>query len=181
MKYKNTTTKTLLLIVLILAIAGLSAYYLYFVHIKKDGEMASGLKNEIDLLAEKSARLNSIKAILDDTASDRAKLSAAIIASDGVANFAGELETLGDDFGVKVGITSFEIKSLAGAGAEGLEILSIRLSAEGSWRQVTKFFSALENLKYAARLNQVTLNKTSNAKLGSVWQATFSAEVLKRK
>ena len=83
MKSKSATTKTLLVVAAILAVAGLVGYYFYFNHIKADGEMASSLQNEIDLLSEKTTKLGSIKSILADTAVDRAKLAKAAVSADG--------------------------------------------------------------------------------------------------
>ncbi|MFA6536462.1 MAG: hypothetical protein WC250_00425 [Candidatus Paceibacterota bacterium] len=181
MKPKNTTTKTLLALAVCLALGGLVGYYFYFNHIKGDGEAASSLQNEIDLLAEKATRLDSIKSILADTSSDRAKLAKAVVAADGVANFASELEALGVSLGTTVAIGSLDVKSLSGLGSDTLEILAVRLSASGSWRQVTRLFSALENLPYGLRFEQVSLNKSVDSKTGVSWQVAFSLEVLKRK
>jgi len=181
MKPKSATTKTLLVVAAILAVAGLVGYYFYFNHIKADGEMASSLQNEIDLLSEKTTKLGSIKSILADTAVDRAKLAKAAVSADGVAAFAGELEALGDSLGSTVTIGSLDVKKLTGSGSDSLEILAVKLTVDGSWRQVSRTFNALENLPYGVRFLQIGLNQIFESKAGSNWQATFSIEVLKRK
>jgi len=177
----NKKTKNLLTLTVIATILALVGFFLLFFNIKNRGEEISRLQNEIDLAYEQTGRLDSLKAILTDTESQRNSLAKSVVASEGVVVFAEMLERLGAELKVEVRIDALETKP-ALEEQVGLELLAIRLTAIGGWRGVSTFFAALESLPYGLRLSQVSLSQSAGGKGGETfWTGNFAFEVLKIK
>ncbi len=139
---------------------------------------------ELEAKLQKAAHAESLKALVLDTADERAELSARLVKAEAVVDFIKEVEALGRTSGAKLTINSVEIKQIPDAAPEiPIELLSVSLSAEGSWASLMHLVALVETLPAKASIDRVNFSLASagTARAAAVWNASMQFSVAKEK
>lgn len=138
--------KLILLWLINLALIGGSLGLIYLV--MNDAELTIKAHQESYLVARARADVTNWREVLDASATERARIAALFINRDSLINFIEELEAVARESGVdyKLGEPTIEAT-----------VLKLTLQMSGSFPNVYRFLTRLENLPYRLRLEQVDL------------------------
>lgn len=172
----NTKTKTVATIALLtlLLSGGIFGALLYQVHEKKL-MFHSGLRERAESLAT-NRQLDALVGLVDETAEERARLSAYVLAEDSVINFLTLIEDLAAEHGVDIETRSLSVDPIGGD--DLFEQLTLTIEVRGTYTQVSHMLRIFEALPYQADIHRVTLGRIGN---GNEWTGTFSVRVTKFK
>jgi len=149
--------------VIIFSLVILVAYGFVFWRIYTDGLTTSDLLNQASLDFEKDEALRNAKIALAENRDSISKIDSYFIAGDGVAPFIGNIEALGKQYGVGVSIGSVAVESDPKMKNDFKETLHLKVETTGSWSNIVRFLSAVENLPYHVVLDQVVFGLTDAA------------------
>ncbi len=155
----ESNSKKFLLIAVAFNIFAAGAFGLIFFQVKGKNEHVSNLINEIDRAVTQEQTLSSIKALVQETEKNRAKLADYFIGKEGVVSFIEELEALGSRTGVEVTIDAVEEK--VSAGSTQTEELRLTLHFGGTWSSVVQYIGLLELLPIEGRLERVAVSSNT--------------------
>ncbi len=139
---------------------------------------------ELETKLQKAAHAESLKALVLDTADERAELSSRLVKAEAVVDFIKEVEALGRTSGAKLTIDSVEIKQVPDSAPEvPIELLSVSLSAEGSWAALMHLAALVEALPAKATIDRVNFSLASAgaSRTAAAWNASMQFSVAKEK
>ncbi len=146
------------------AIAALVAFVLlgsFFWVIKTQNETIAVLASEANQSSTKDEAVRSIKVSLERNKDALRSVDSFFISKDGVVDFINSLDKLGKQYGVTLNIGEVTSEVDLKIKDDFKETLKLRLDASGSWSSVMKFLTALENLPYRIKVDQVSLGLSS--------------------
>ncbi len=167
-----------LAIVVTLFVASLYFYMSYSL-----GKMVSSVidtRGKVAVLQAKNSVNEKLKKIDTDSVNDWKKLAAVFVPTDNVVPFIVDLESLGDNVGSKVSVTSIgnvapESGSLASNGYIGAKV-----TVQGSWSAVLRTLVVAENMPYKVNISNVLVSTYVDAAGKSTdWQLTFDINAIK--
>jgi hypothetical protein len=158
-------------------------YFFLFTNIRGKNQNASLLSQEIDTYAEsRSLREKSDKAV-EEQREQIEKVDSYFLHKSEVVPFIEMIEDAGRKSGVQVLISNVGVEGAVGIASDGTggagagagsgagevataekkdQTLTLRLDAKGSWSNVTRFVSYVENLPYKVSIERVDLNRSSS-------------------
>jgi len=166
--------KKIPLIVSILFLLAVALFF-FFLYRGVNNHMAEVNETEKKLEAE-IARRNEIKALNNyflSTQGKKNQLETHFVQSSNVVPFLNTLEDLGTGVGVKMKVASIDI-SRDGTG------LLIQLKSTGTFSQVYKFITTLENAPYELEFVSVDLKKevTEDEESSNQWEANINLRLI---
>lgn len=177
------TTKQILAFTIILAIASIVFYVLFFNNIKEKNNMISTIINDVDTAVQKEVKLKSVKDIIKDTTDGREKIDTYFINDDEIIGFIGEVEKIGRDIGVDVEIISVSISDSKLQQDNISELLDLDLKAEGQWSRIFHFLALIEKMPFKINISTINLEaiyESDNKKDSSgIWKGFFSINAIK--
>jgi Tfp pilus assembly protein PilO len=174
---------------LVLNIVVWGLYSVVFWQIRAQTQNVSVLSSEAENETKKDETLRIIKTSLSESGNDILLLDSYFVSQEEVDDFIGSMETLGKDMGVNLSVGSVAVEPDKGKD-DFKEFLRLKVGINGPWANVIDFLSALENLPYKVRLDQVSVSLGSDAGQSSSagtkgspsrWQAEFEFVALKLK
>lgn len=178
-----------ILFILNLIVFGL--YYYLLMDTKRIDVDTSSKLNQINLDALKREQLQSVKNLLDETKTQRNKISNLFIQADGSVEFIEMIESLSKTASTKLIIESVGIDTQKTKIGSSTESIRLALKTEGLWINVVHFLNILENLPFKISFDTVVLDRNSEVlsstssktkeKSPSYWKGSFSFSVLKIK
>jgi len=116
--------------------------------IANDAELTIKAHQESYLVARARADVTNWREALDASAGDRARIAALFINRDSLINFIEELETAASESGVNYKLGEPTIEAT---------VLKLTLQISGSFPNIYRLLTRLENLPYRLRLEQIGL------------------------
>jgi hypothetical protein len=126
----------------------------------------------IDEKALEEIRLRSIEETLEDTSGERARLNEYFIQETDIVLLIERLEAFGENSGAAVVIS--DVDTLATELPEGFETLAVRLTAEGTWRELFHLFSLIDTLPVVLAFEQINLESLPNGG----WRGVFNIHIV---
>lgn len=170
-----------LILLIIFTFIVLAGYTLFFIELRKKNIEFEKIRAEIEAEDTREAKLRILGKDIAETEEERALIKNAFIPPLGEVVFVEKIETLAKSLGADLSINSLEIKE---SGVEGVEKLSIKMKAEGSWSEVYKFLVLLQNMpestvfsRYALSAEDSTVDKNKK----NMWTLSADLDVLKLK
>jgi hypothetical protein len=159
------SVKQILILVSVLFLLVLGGYYYIFYIIKNKNEKISTFSQEIELYSQRESLRKATEKTADDLSEKITKLESYFLHKDELVPFIEKIEDSGKRMNVSVSIISVNLdESLKGAQAKNGERFVLRLNTKGSWSNVVKFVSYLENLPYKIFVSRVSFIKDSALK-----------------
>jgi type II secretory pathway pseudopilin PulG len=190
-------TKKILILSIISAIIVFSLSGFSFWQIKKQNESIALLASEAQQSTAKDEAVRSIRLLFDKNKESLTSLDSFFISKDGVVDFINSIDLLGKKFRVDLAIGEVTSEIDQKIKDDFKETIKLRLDASGSWGDVIDFLTALENLPYKIKVDQVSVGLSSasdkllftNASSTSIeirkpgdkeeWKATYTISILK--
>lgn len=158
---------------------------------KKSAHIAT-LTTDMESENGREQRLRSMRALLSDTAGDRAAVALYTVGSDATADFVTSLEKYATDGGLSVETDLVDIDTTNRKENSSFESLKISMKTEGSWVNNMLFLARLETLPYKIDFSRVLIEKVAAADIskpgnggkpatGSLWRQSIDMIVLKKK
>jgi len=196
MKTLSKTKKTLL-VTLIINFLVWGAYGFVFLKIRSQNEYVSNLLNESNNDLKKDETLRAIKTTLTENKQFISHIDSYFVAKDGVVDFIEILESYALKSGVALTIGAVSVEQDPKVKVDFKEVLRLKVDASGSWENITRFLSVIENMPYVTDINMVSLSRngginglnfdgqdeTNNASnlVERSWKGYFEFTVLKLK
>ncbi len=148
---------------------------------------------DIDGLTRKAEEYQLFEKIIKTTEVDRAKIASYVVKKDGLVDFIKLIEGMATASGVEVVIKTVVESEVQGQATSSPKVmLTLPLSAVGTWENVSMFFALLESMPYKTTLTKVDLKKMAFedasdpkkrrfSKANPGWQGDFEFGVLKFK
>lgn len=150
---------------------------------------------DIDGLTKKVEEYQVFERIVKTTEVDRAKISSYVIKKDGLVDFIKLIESMATASGVEVVIkTVVESEVQNQATSSPKVMLTMPLSATGTWENISMFFALLESMPYKTNLPKADVKRLASeevsdanskkrrfSKVNPGWQGDFEFGVLKFK
>lgn len=177
LKIKNNFIATIIVLILIVLVAGLGVFFLFFkvsserksiIELKKTMLQNNKKSEENKILADTLNRLKKEKEIID----------AVFLKEEDFVRLIKSLESAGDISGV-----ALKINSISPANIDKKTNPQVSFTAKGSFEQIFKHMNMIENLPYLVTIESVSLQNIQDAKdkpdnykppLSREWQALFS-------
>jgi len=147
--------------------------------------IANTILNEDQIIIEsqKTAAEVSMKKDVDNTSSDRDKLSDYFIKSDGPVDFIKSIETLSSKNNLKDEIKSISYSDFPNN--PDMQFLNLSISVTGEWSNVELFLEFLENYPIKININKVSFSKFADYQIKGKqvpqWLGSFDISVAKFK
>lgn len=180
---KFKATKHTLIFTIILTIAAIAFYVLFFGNIKEKNENISLIKNEVNIAVQKEINLRSVKDLIKETKEDRLKLDTYFIADDKVVDFIENLEQLSKYAGVDIEVVSVDVSQDVKKNMS--ESLDLDFKVSGKWRDIFHLLTLIENMPLKIKILKTNLKVVYsdgvNKKSSGVWEGFFSISTIKLK
>ena len=124
----------------------------------------------------KNQRKN-ITAVHESTIHDRSRLGSLFVSDDQTVAFIEMLESLGQNTGATVALTSIDATDLQGSLANSLGRVNAHVDISGSWSSVMRTLILAEILPYKSSINSVNLESSGTAgdkDPKTLWHASFN-------
>lgn len=171
----STKTVRLFVIAIAMVVAGIIAYGVIVLNIRKNISEADGLGINIAAESQKEANIESTRNILRGTTAEREKIESYFVRSDNIVDFLEKIELLGKKSGVSLSFDSVDIPP------EEKNVLRVRIGTEGNWEDTFYFLSLVENLPFKIELEKSSIVKmtriVSNIKT-SYWRGDLTVKLL---
>jgi len=165
---KNKFIVSVILAVLLNLLLLLSVFFVRGA-IKSKKNSVLTVKEQIVLYERRIEHVKNLEETLERTERDRLKIEPLFVGESTVVNFIEDLETLGEEAGVKLQIKGVRF-------AESVNQKPIfTLQAVGSFRDIYHFFVLLENMPYVVAFNRAGLEKFGD--LGT-WSSLLELKLL---
>ncbi|MEK7514510.1 MAG: hypothetical protein AAB587_01695 [Patescibacteria group bacterium] len=195
--------KKSIIVFLILNVVAGGIYAALFFYVEFLEERTTTFISEAQADIKKSEAVSSMKAILRDSGSDLTKIQSYFVSPDGVVSLVESLESLGEVSRVSLNVDSIGIdtarvkdpKATSTPATIATEVLRLKISTSGGWKETMHFLSLLETLPLRLSLERSTFlfdiesesvllfNPPKGTKLPSsrTWTGTFEFIVFKLK
>lgn len=175
MKRQNNHTALLMFAIAITLVVYASYGYMYYsVGVSLDRALAA--REAVRKEETYKMQGQSLRNVHDITESDRAKLGTFFVADDKKVSFIETLESLGENTGSKVTLSSIVADDLATSKPGTLGKVSIHVDVQGTWSSVMRTLLLAENLPYKVLVSGVRLDASGapNEKNSrQEWHASF--------
>lgn len=132
------------------------AYYFGYSKIIENNKKAEEYAAQFDTETNKERELSILNNSIDSIKEDRARLNTHFAYSSDVVPFLNTVESLATKVGVKAETSSVDV-------VEGEASLSVRVKASGSFANIYKYLTLLENSEYLIEINGFTMERVETA------------------
>lgn len=164
--------KRVIISILIANLVVASAYFFLFAEVWSKNKKIASIESEIAGQNEKDVKLQFIGKLLEETKEKRELVSKTFLNSDGAVSFIEEMERLAKNNNVSINIDSITIDKNF---SNNKEKINLRIKADGSWKNLYKFFGLLESLSYNIDISRISWSKDS--KISSLGSPKNSSEI----
>ena len=165
MRINNTTKYFGVSVVFLLMCLG--AAYLLLEYMNGKGQRLEEVIEVVGTNQAYETQHASMSKLLEDTRTDRAKVSSYVLGEERTINFINDSETLARDMGL---VFSTDSLNVAVHPNPYIEQLEMNLSAVGDRATVEEFLHILETLPYLSHITSLTLSREGVSQ-GSSWRA----------
>lgn len=123
--------------------------------------------------------LQSLEALVSETAGDREALARYILTEDSVVDFLSRIEDLARVQGVAAETRSLAVEPMQGT--DVFEQLTLEVAVTGPFASVTQILPLLESLPYQAHVRTVLIERAEGAARSDQWHAAYRVYVTKYK
>lgn len=162
---KNSSSKTLLVLAALFALAGIGADAFIFSGVRGAEASAAALRSESDSAGMQNARIAYLQAMLQKTADDRAKIDSYLVSKDNEVAFLEEVEKVASEIGAKAKIDSVSEDTFAFA-TSTVPALRIAMSASGTWMQVALLAEKIRSLPHKIIFTSLNFQTSGDIPLG---------------
>jgi hypothetical protein len=162
-----------------LALLGWVLYGFAFSYVRSESAKLTLLEEDVAHAAQKEHVLKSVKAIVADTAPERATLEGFFVEKEGIVPFLELVERVGEHAGVKTEVTSVSLEQHKTKDAL-VEDLRISVKGDGSFSGVFAFLVMVENLPFGVRVQNTNITKRTEPNT-SGWRIVLTFTVPKLK
>lgn len=192
---KNFSKITLLLFISFAVFVALGvSLYLFYSNIQDTKISLGALSGDLKSEKEKNSELDSINRNLKSTLADHDRLESFFVNDSSVVDFLQNVEGLGNESGLVIHTDSVSSSDSPDLLPLNKELLSVSLSARGSWADTQKFLGLIENLPYKISISSFSsvssngpvsdssLSKSELQKLAKhFWASSIVFSVIKNK
>lgn len=154
---------------------GLAWVFLIHKSYSMKADIASVL-NTSNKVASRNAYLNSLKTTLEDSKSDLQVIDGRFVTKDGIPALIDSIDAMALSSGVAATIGSINLEDKSDS---NLRTLHIHITGSGSWKGDIGFISNIENLPYAARVENLSLSaqKGATESASNLWSFSTDATI----
>lgn len=185
----------LLFLACLMCLCAVAIFFFAVKYINQRMERVATVLTDITELTKKADEYQIFERIIKSTETERAKISSYVIKKDGLVDFIKLIENIATASGVEVMIkTVVESEVSSPASSFPKVMLTLPLTAIGTWENISMFFALLETMPYKTTLTKVDLKKLAFeevsegiskkrrfSKANPGWQGDFEFGVLKFK
>lgn len=163
----------ILLIMSILAfIVSVTAYFIMYKNIVKQGSVTSKAHAELQYQNEMKKHEEDLVQLYNNSEKDRQNINSIIISEDKIVDFIEAVENIGKQSGVEITISSInkENKDSKDAKLKNFNIgntITARVDAKGSFASIMKSLVLLENMPYQVYLNNILITTDATDSVGN--------------
>ncbi len=154
------SNKHILLLAIFILLFALGGYYFLFSVIESKNENAFLLSQEIDTYAQSESTRTQSDGVVEEQKDKIAEVGLYFLHKNEVVPFIEMVEDSGRKTGVVVTIGTVGVGLGDGVGENAM--LKMRFEARGSWSNVNRFISYIENLPYKVALSKVDVTSASS-------------------
>ena len=178
-------TKTLVIIVLVIDLIFIGAFVFLFIFTQNMVDESASKVNDIKTELKKEDGVILMKDSLALGKMYQEKLADYIMPAEGTVNFITTIEQLVANTRLKSDIKTVTNVPYNKGDAIGEELLKVDLVVNGGWSNIQFFLNSLENYPLKININNVSLNKISDATVKGknvpVWSGSIEFTVVKVK
>ena len=171
---KNHSLKILIYVSVIVFVLSCSVFIFLYSEIKQNNQNAELGTIAWQTETVRSSEINTLNSELEQVSDERVLLNSHFIQSSNVVPFLNTVEQLGSSVGSDIQITAVD------TGTNKNQLI-VSLVAKGSFGQVYKFLTLLENSQYEITFNSMDLHKevAPSASVKSTdWEGDFQIQLL---
>ncbi len=185
-------TRLLFFILLVVAIVGISGWYVLYEKIIAQATTTSHTKATEEAIQTSQQQDQALASFLTISSSTAMTLLSSVVPANGSVSFISMIEGLAKQAHAGVRIQNVSIASVTkvapSASTSNFDALVLNLSVQGSWNDVYTFLAMLETLPYKVRLNNISLNQAvystpsangHSTSAQSFWSGTLTLSVVK--
>lgn len=161
----TSKTKQLFIFYTLIALIALAGYAYFFLYVEQAGARTEAAAVEAATLAQQNDQFSNLNAVVRNIQDSKAALDNRLIDSSKIVNFLEAVEGLKDTTGAAVSVQSIKEDNSKTV----VKNLHLDISIEGTWEQVYRFFTLLENMPF-----NITLDKTTIGEAEGSWHGTIS-------
>jgi len=179
---KKLSTKTILVIFVLLILLLVGAHFLVFSFIKSAGTTVSVLEQDIRTLQEQA--IDFSKYSPEDLKKLAESVNSRIVSQDDFVNFIENIEGVGRAQGVSIIVRSVDVEPRSEDTADDKENMRLKLETTGSWENTQRYINYLEHLPYKiniTNLNLSILKAEGSASSTPTWRGGIELTTLKFK
>lgn len=177
-------TNLIFFISTIVMVASVATFIFFFKVVENKNKHTSATLVTLANKIVKKENSQMLKDTIDQVYLTKESVGKHFVDSNEIDSFIDYLEGLGKDSGTEVNVQDFKISE------ENKNILSVRLLSRGSFSNVIRFLTLIENTQYQVSISKTTLEKQSEVlnidpktnqpipSGSSVWQADISFSIL---
>lgn len=166
---RSSKTKQLFIFYAFLAVIGLAGYVFFFLYVERAGARTAAAAAEIVNLEQQKEQYSQYNSAIKNIQDNKAILDRRLVDKDKLVNFLEAIEGLKDTTGALVSVQSIK----EGESKTVIKNLRLDISVEGTWEQVYRFFTLLENMPFNMTLEKVTIGKSADS-----WHGTVTVTVV---
>ena len=179
----KTRTTSVLICLIIAAIALIGLYYFCISYVGGLGRQTAQLNLDLDSSQIKYVRLLSLRAIVKSSESNGQQLDSYLVQPGQEIDLVKEVEGLADQLALTHSTDQIDTQDLDVLASQNKELLHIVISTTGGWNSTRRFLSLIEALPFNIRLNKVDFNLSgdTSSPAGDQWRGRFDFSVVKKK
>ena len=182
---KLKTTKQIFALMVVLTIAAVFFYVLFFNNIKEKNKTISLITNDVDIAVQRDIKLRSVKDLIKDTQESRSELDTYFVIDDKIVDFIEDVERIGRYTGADVEVISVNVDDNRNAENDISELLKLNFEVKGEWREVFQFLVLIEKMPFKIDISTVSLRVVHSDDIkedsSRMWKGYFSISTIKLK
>jgi|GEM_PF-3305569 len=179
----KTKTKILLSFLIILDLCLVAVFVVLYIFTKNQITDTINNTNQIITEIKRQETLSLMKKDVEDSKNYENKIYGYFIGADNVADFLKTVEGLVASSSLKDDIQSVDYESPSTVASVNTELLRVKVSVEGEWKNIQYFLKLVENYPLKIDIRNLSLNKVSDSVISgrkvSIWSANVDFMVVK--
>lgn len=146
-----------LLLAILLALLSVGAFVVGVKYVNGLKEKTLNLKEEIESSELRINRAQSMHKSDENTSEDRVKILNYFVKADSAIDFVSDLEATASDLRLIYVTNSIENSDIEVLKSQDKEVLHIKMTLTGGWKNIIRFLSYVESLPYAVNIEKISL------------------------
>jgi hypothetical protein len=182
---KLKTTKQIFALMMVLAIAVIFSYVLFFNNIKEKNKTISLITNDVNIAVQRDIKLRSAKDLIKDTQESRSELDTYFVIDDKLVDFIEDVERISRYTGADVEVMSVNVDDNKNAENDISELLKLNFEAKGEWKEVFQFLALIEKMPFKIDVSTASFRVIHSDDIEEdsprIWKGFFSISTIKLK